>query len=300
MGSFKQYLLWMIIISPLSSVAFSASYFYELYIHNEYYAEPPGFPSKFVLSPIISTFHGSRPGLWHEDRLATGVVGAVRLTRGHSWIEFITAMGKERVKLDQQGVISKGSRFGMDDFLIDIGHNFLDKSGKKQVLIHWLTGIPINGNITAIQVNQPLWGTRTYATGPVIEGIFEFMRNDEYDIFLGLISRYLRRFKRRYEPILPANAFFKPGTQLDILALFHYRRYEHNVEFGYVFTRFYNSSYRFADSVQRLSNEKYNSIYGDYFYYDEKHNRGYELNITKTFGKPYHGITIFGAAHWYF
>lgn len=300
MSNLKQYLFWIMIINPLSSVALSASYFYELYIHNEYKAEPPGLPSKFVLSPIISTSKGSRRGLWHEDRLATGVIGAVRLTRGHSWIEFITALGKERVKLNQQGIISKGSRFGMDDFLIDIGHNFLDESGHKQLLVHWLTGIPLTKTITPIQVNQPLWGTRVYATGPVVEGIYEFVRNEEYDIFLGLIGRYLHRFKRRYEPILPANAFFKPGNQLDILALFHYRHGEHNIECGYIFTRYYDGSYQFIDSVQRLPNEKYNSIYGDYFYFDEAHNRGYELNITKTFGKPYRGVTIFGAVHWYF
>jgi hypothetical protein len=282
MRNFKQYLFWIMIFSPLSCLALSAAYYYELYIHNEYKAEPPGLPKKFILSPIIGSFSGGRRGQWHEHRFAAGLIEALRLTYGHTWIEFITAIGKERVRLNQQGIISKKSRFGMDDFLIDIGHNILDETGKKQLLLHWLTGIPLAKKVTLAEVNQPLWGTRTYATGPVIEGVYEFIRSEEYDIFVGLIARFLHRFKRHYIPILPADAFFRPGNTLDILALFHYRYNEQNIEFGYIFSRYNHAAYQFPDQTQPLLSEQY------------------KINISKTWGKPYHGVTVFGTLSIYF
>ncbi len=124
-----------LLIWHTSSIAFSAAYYYELYIHNEYFAEPPGFPSKFILSPIFSSFSIDN-NVIQEDRFAGGLIAALRLTHNHTWIELITAIGKERVRLNELETISKKSRSGMDDFLIDIGHNFLDATGKKQLLVH--------------------------------------------------------------------------------------------------------------------------------------------------------------------
>lgn len=288
-----------ILIWHTSSIAFSAAYYYELYIHNEYFAEPPGFPSKFILSPIFSSFSIYNNAI-QEDRLAGGLIAALRLTHNHTWIELITAIGKERVRLHELETISKKSRSGMDDFLIDIGHNFLDATGKKQLLVHWLTGIPLTKKVSLIEINQPLWGTRTYATGPVIEAIYDFVRNQEYDIFIGLITRFLHRFKRHYTPILPPDALLNPGNSLDVLALLHYRHYGQNIEVGYIYSTVDNVSYRFIDHTQRFPSERYHSLYADYFYYSEQKEMGFEINLAKTFGKTYEGYTIFGAITWYF
>lgn len=295
----QNYICLFILLWNASCAGFSATYFYELYLHNEYYAQPPGFPSKLVISPIVASFSGNGDQ-WHENRFSAGLIEALRLTHNHSWIEFIAAFGKERVHLDQQGTIINESRFGMDDFLIDIGHNFLDATGKKQLLVHWLTGIPLTKKVSLAEVNQPLWGTRTYATGPVIEGVYEFVRSEADDIFIGLIARFLHRFERRYTPILPANAFLHPGNTLDILALFHYRHYTQNIEAGYVFSRYSKISYEFPDHIQRFSTERYDSFYLDYFYYYAPRSMGFEINITKTIGAPYNGITLYGLIAWYF
>ena len=295
----KKYFFLCITLWNLSCAGFSATYFYQLYLHNEYYAEPPGFPSKFILSPIISSFSG-QADQWHEERFAAGLIETVRLAYNHTWIEFITAFGKEHIQLNQQGIITKKSRFGMDDFLIDIGHNFLDESGKKQLLLHWLTGIPLTKKVSLADVNQPLWGTRTYATGPVIEVVYEFVRNKAEDIFIGVITRFLHGFRTRYTPILPLDAFFNPGNSLDILALFHYRYYDQNIEAGYVFTKFSNSSYEFSDHIEHLPSQRYNSFYLDYFYFYKPRSMGFEINITKTIGTPYNGITVYGLITWYF
>lgn len=294
------------IISILWSIpcaGFSSTYFYELYLHNEYFAEPPGFPSKFILSPLIASFtgHGDHTDPWHEKRLSAALVQSLRLTHNHTWIEFIAAFGRERVRFDQQGVRGTQSHFGLDDFLIDIGHNFLiDEKGKLQILVHWLTGIPLKWKVTLAEQNDPLVGTRTFATGPVIEWAYDFIRNTEYDVFVGFIGRFLHRFQRSYQPIIPANARFNPGNLIDLLTLIHYRHYGHNLETGYVATLFINQSYRFPDSIQRLPSGRFHSIYIDYFYYYERLSMGFEFNITKVFGKPYEGVAAYGLVTWYF
>lgn len=282
-----------------SSTAFSAAYYYELYIHNEYFAEPPGFPSKFVLAPFFSSFSINNKVI-KEDRFSAGLIAALRLTHHHTWIELITAFGKEHVRIKELETFNKKSRSGLDDFLIDIGHNFLDATGKKQLLVHWLTGIPLTKKVSLIEINQPLWGTRMYATGPVVEAIYDFVRNEEYDIFIGLIARFLHRFKRHYTPILPPDALLNPGNSLDVLALVHYRHYDQNIEVGYVYSKFDHASYRFIDHIQHLPTERYYSLYADYFYYYEPQSMGFEINMAKTFGKPYEGYTIFGSITWYF
>ncbi len=292
-------LFWFLLFWQLSSVGFSASYFYDLYIHNEYYAEPPGFPSKLVILPLVASFSG-KGDQWHENRLAGGIVGAVRFVHDHTWIEFVTAYGKEKMKFNHLGQFGKASRAGWDDFIIDFGHNFLDKTGKKQLLLHWLIGIPLIQKVTLEEVQSPLWGTRTYATGPVIEFAYDFIRNYAQDFFFGIIGRFLHRYERSYEPILPRGTFFHPGNALDILILLHNRYYEHNVEIGYVYTHYNHISLEAPTGITRLPSERYNSFYVDYFYYYEKRSLGFEVNITKTFGKPFEGITVFSALTWYF
>lgn len=291
--------LFMVIFWHISLYAFSATYLYELYLHNEYYSEPPGFPNKIVVAPIISLFSGNGDQ-WDENRISGGLVETVRFVHDHTWIELIAAFGEERVTYNHEGKEGKQSRFGWDDFLIDIGHNFIDKSGKKQLLIHWLIGIPLKKGITLAELEQPLWGTRTYATGPVIDIAYDFIRNNAEDLFVGLIGRFLHRFKRTYEPILPANAFLNPGNLMNLLALIHYRYYSHNIEAGYVYTLYNRISYQFVDHKEFFPSEKYNNFYIDYFYFYEKLSLGFEIGVVKTFGKPYNGTSIFGLVAWYF
>ena len=297
--NFTKHFICTIILWHVTCIGFSATYFYELYLHNEYYSEPPGFPSKFVLSPIIASFSGEGDQ-WHENRFSAGLIEALRLTHNHSWIEFIAAFGKEQVRFNHEGQMGKKSRLGWDDFLIDIGHNFLDETGKKQLLVHWLIGIPVARKVSLAEIEEPLWGTRTFATGPVIELVYGFIRNEAEDFFIGAIGRFLHRFKRSYEPILPENAFLYPGRQIDILTLLHYRYYGQNIEVGYVYSLYNHIHYQFSNQIQRLPAAHYNSFYADYFYFHEKLSMGFELNITKTFGNPYEGITVYGLIAWYF
>lgn len=291
-------LLWCI-----SCAGFSSTYFYELYLHNEYFAEPPGFPSKFILSPLLASFtgHGNHTDLWHEKRFSAALVAALRLTHNHTWIELIGAFGKERVRFNHEGVRGRQSHFGLDDFLIDIGHNFLvDEKGKFQILVHWLTGIPLKWKVTLAQQNDTLVGTRTFATGPVIEWAYDFIRTVEYDVFVGFIGRFMHRFKRSYQPILPPGAIFNPGNQIDLLMLGHYRHYGHNLEIGYVASLYIHQSYQLPDSIERLPSGRYNSIYFDYSYYHDKLAMSFEFNITKIFGRPYEGIAAYFLIGWYF
>lgn len=280
-------------------LGFSATYFYELYLHNEYYEEPPGFPSKLLAAPIIASFTGKGEG-WTEKRFSAGLIEAIRLTHNHTWIELIAAFGKERVRFNHQGVLGEKSRMGWDDFLIDFGYNFLDESGKKQLLMHWLIGVPVRKKVTSAEIEGPLWGTRSYATGPVIEAAYDLIRSKEEDLFIGLLGRFLHRYKRHYEPILPLGAFFRPGDALDILAITHYRYYGQNIEVGYVYTRYNAIANEVAGIIERLPSERYNSFYIDYSYYYEEKALSFEINITKTFGKPYDGITVYWLIGWYF
>jgi hypothetical protein len=269
-------------------------------MHNEYFSEPPGFPSKFVLAPLIASFNGHGDD-WHEKRFSVALVASLRLAYNHNWIDLIAAFGREHVRFDDAGVRGRQSRLGWDDFLIDIGHNFLlDEEGKMQVLLHWLTGIPLKRKVTLAQQNDPLVGTRTLATGPVIEFCYDFIRNTPTDFFIGFIGRFIHRFKRHYEPILPPNAFFHPGNMIDLLSLIHYRYYGHNIEAGYVATFFINQSYQFPDHTEYLPSGRYNSFYLDYSYYHEELSMGFEFNITKIIGKPYEGIAMYALVAWYF
>jgi hypothetical protein len=298
--NFDTLLFIPLLVCAIPCSGFSDTYFYELYLHNEYYSEPPGFPSKFVISPIISSFINKGYQSW-EKRFSFGVVGSLRLTHDHAWIEFIAALGQEHVRFNHQGKIGKKSRFGGDDFLIDIGYNFLlDEKGKLQLLLHWLTGIPTKWQVTLAEIEEPLFGTRTFATGPVIEFAYDFIRTIERDVFIGFIGRILHRFKRTYQPIIPPNASFNPGNAIDIVSLFHYRYYGHNVEFGYVYTADTDLSYRFPNHLERLPSDKFNSIYFEYFYYHNRLAMLFEIGMVKTFGKTTEGIAFWGLIEWYF
>jgi len=299
MNRLKNHLILIIVFWNMWCVGFSATYFYQLYLHNEYYAEPPGFPNKLSAAPIVSSFDG-HGDTWKEKRLSVGLIEALRLCYDHTWVEFIAAFGKERVRYNRAGVIGTASRFGGDDFLIDVGHNFLDETGKKQLLLHWLTGIPLTDRVTLADVESPLWGTRTFATGPVIEIAYDFVRNEERDIFLGFIGRFLHRFRRNYVPILPPDAYFNPGNQMDLLALFHYRRWQHNIEIGYVYSLYNKISYQFPTYTEPIPSNRYNTFYVDYFYFNNELSLSFEINISKTFGTPYEGATAFGIIAWYF
>ena len=201
--------LLILVLWSSCSIGFSATYFYELYLHNEYYAEPPGFPSKIALSPIIASFSASSADQWHENRFAVGLDRIITISaKIHSWIEFIAAYGKEHTHLQYEQTEYKENHRGWDDFLIDIGHNFLDKTGKKQFMFHWVVGIPITWSVTPAQIEQPLWGSRTYSTGPVVEVAYDFIRNAAEDLFIGALARFLHFFKRHYEPLLPPERLF--------------------------------------------------------------------------------------------
>lgn len=291
--------LYLMLIWSFSCAGFSSTYFYQLYLHSEYYAEPPGFPRRIIGVPMFSFFKG-KGNDWHENRFSATMVEALRLSHNHTWIELIAGFGKESVKYNHEGKVGKQSRFGGDDFLIDIGHNFIDASGKKQILVHWLTGIPLHRKVTLADVEQPLLGNRTMATGPVIEFAYDFMRTVKNDLFIGLINRFLHWFKRPYEPILPPGAFYKPGNSLDVFFLIHYRYYGHNFEVGYIPTFYFDSSYQFPNQSEQLPSQIYNSVYVDYFYFVQSLSMGLELNVTETFGKPYEGTIIFGSVSWYF
>ncbi len=288
-------LLW-----SLSGFGFSDTYFYELYLHNEYYSEPPGFPNRFGVMPLISSFTNKGHDWW-EKRFSIGTVESLRLTYNHAWIEFIGAIGQEHVRFNHQGHRGEKKRFGCDDFLIDVGYNFLlDRKGKMQIILHWLTGIPLHWKVSLAEQEEPLFGTRTFAMGPVIECAYDFIRNQERDLFIGFLGRFLHRFKRTYEPILPSNAVYNPGNVIDLMTLIHYRYYGHNFECGYVPTFLINSSYELPKGIQNLSSQQLNSVYFDYFYYHDQLSMGFETNLVKTFGKNSQGISWYGAISWYF
>lgn len=290
----------LILLSSSLAHGFSATYFYQLYLHDEYYAEPPGFPSKIALTPIIASFSASTPDQWHENRFTAGLIQSLRLSKNHTWIEFIAAYGKEHTHLTYHQNEYIRSHRGWDDFLIDIGHNFLDETGKKQFMFHWLIGLPITHRVSLAQMQQPLWGARTFATGPIVEAAYDFLRDEAEDLFIGALARFLHFSKRRYEPILPPNAYFHPGSSIDFLALGHYRYYSFNIELGYIFTTQYRSSYQFIDHVQKLPRQHYNSIYIDLFYYIENLAMSLELNASKIWGKPYDGSTLYFSIAKYF
>lgn len=288
------------IIPTIPCMGFSNTYFYELYLHTEYYNEPPGFPSKFALTPLISSF-ANKNCRSLEKRFSAGVIGSLRLAHHHAWIEFIAALGEERIRFNHQGRLGKLSRFGGDDFLIDIGYNFLlDKKGKIQLLLHWLTGIPTQWKVTLAEIEEPLFGTRTLATGPVIEFAYDFVRNEEQDFFIGVICRFLHQFKRSYQPILPPNVLFNPGNSLNVLSSLHYRYYGHHIEFGYVYILLSNPSYLFPRRIEQFPSEKSNLIYFNYAYYHDQLSMSFEAGIANVWGKTSDGIVAWGTLAWYF
>ncbi len=106
----------------------------------------------------------------------------------------------------------KKSRVGFDDFLIDMGYNFLfDDNAKVQCMPHIIAGIPTYWKITLAEQEDPLMGTRTYALGGSVEVVYDFERSIKNDIFFGLIFRFIHRFDRNYFPVLPENSFFFTG-----------------------------------------------------------------------------------------
>lgn len=301
MNNFIKKCICICILGPTPAYGFSATYFYQLYLHNEYYSEPPGFPNRISVAPIITSLQGAGDN-WKEKRFSAGLVESVRLVHDQNWIELIFGFGKENVRFSQLDSNEKehASRAGLDDFLIDIGHNFLDESGKKQLLIHLLAGIPLHWNITEHDIHQPLWGTRTYAIGPVIELAYDFRRSEAEDLFVGAICRFLHRFPRAYDPILPPDAEYHPGNLLNLLGLIHYRYYSHNFEGGYVYTQYSSMANKYGFQIERLPSNRYHNLFIDYFYFYEPRSLGFEIGIVKTWGTPYHGVSVFGLAAWYF
>lgn len=184
----KKTLIFLMMFSQLS-YATSGVYLFELYLHNEYYAQPPGFPSKFSLVPTVASIHRTNANA-NEHRIFASVLETVRLTYKQLWIEFFTNIGKEQLTVNCGDNCYKKSRAGFDDFLIDLGYNFLlDQKGKVQLLPHFIIGIPTFWKVTPLEVEDPLLGSRAITIGPAIECAYDFIRTKEQDIFFGSIFR---------------------------------------------------------------------------------------------------------------
>ncbi len=279
----------------LACQAISDTYLYELYLHNEYYAEPPGFPDKVSISPIITTFNKRLPGGF-ENRFFAGSIGSLRLTHKHLWVEFIAGAGKESLHLKQGKQHVKKSRSGFDDFLIDGGYNFLlDKKGKAQLLIHGLIGIPTF--LELAHDEQILLGTRTLHAGPVIEFAYDFIRSKEADFFCGFITRWLHGFARKDKT---TQVFYDPGNVLDVLLLLHYRSYGHHFECGYNPTFITRQLFKSLDQRTKIPAENYTSLYATYSYYNAQRALSLETGFIGSFNSVAQEFTWFGLLGWYF
>lgn len=280
--------------------ATSSVYSFELYLHNEYYSQPPGFPNKITIVPNISVINRTtRNG--KEHRLFTNILEAIRLTYKHLWIELFTSIGTEQLTFTSKDISYKKSRTGFDDFLIDMGYNFLfDDDGKVQFMPHIIVGIPTFWNITLAEQEDPLMGTRTYALGGSLEVVYDFERSVKYDIFFGLIFRCIHRFDRKYFPVLPENSFFSPGNFIDSLVLFHYRWFQHNIECGYNTTYLSDRAIKYPLSTCYQPSEILHTLYGYYAIFIEELSMLFEFGLIATANTNIKAITPYAVCGFYF
>lgn len=282
------------------SHATSSVYSFELYLHNEYFSQPPGFPSKISVVPNITLIeHKTTVG--KEHRLFTNLLEAVRLTYKHWWIELFTSIGKEYLTLTCEHGCYKKSRTGFDDFLVDAGYNFLlDKKGKVQLLPHVLVGIPTFWKITQLEQDDPLLGTRTFALGGSLEAVYDFKRSIKHDIFFGFIFRFIHRFDRKYNPVLPPDNIFVPGNITDYLLLFHYRVFQHNIEFGYNITYLSDRAIKSPRATLYQPSTILHTVYGYYALYLERLSSLLEIGLIGTISKKTKAVTPYMLFGWYF
>ncbi len=279
--------------------AISPVYLYELYLHNEFYAEPAGLPNKVNFAPMVSSINELYPRGFGK-RFFSGAVASLRLTHNSMWIELFAAAGKEQLHSRHNQVHGQRSRTGFDDFLIDCGYNTaFDQENKAQLIIHTLVGIPTFKYIALGEIEQPLLGTRSFRVGGSLEFAYHFVRTKEQEAVFGFIARVLHQFPRKYS-LVPSKGRYCDGNTTDLLGLVQYRYFGHHVEAGYDATIITNRAYRFPSYTKRIPSVFLPSVYGLYSYYAEQLSIGFETVLIWGFSSKIKEITWFGVVSYYF
>lgn len=169
----------------------------------------------------------------HETRLTVGSLFNIRYhPTNHWWGEVTTGIENEFLK--SEGTLDlKTSRFGLDDLVFSAGYNFFFPKGKAQFVPYMITGFPLNQKLTIQDAQDPLVGTRFYNFGVGSEISYSFIQSLPRSLSIFFQNRFIRFFRRSWEPILPVGAKIDPGNVIDILFAGRYRSFFNIFEVGY-------------------------------------------------------------------
>ena len=168
----------------------------------------------------------------YEKRCVTGSLFNMRYVSPHSWwLEMTTAVAKERA-CSRGALEFNACRKGFDD-IVFTGGSVMHLSKNAQCVIYALAGFPTRRCVTPLEAHDTFLGTRFFSVGAGLEFSYSFFSTLAQSCFVVVQTRIIHFFKRRWDPILPANAFIKPGDVVDVLLTLNYRKRKNIFEVGY-------------------------------------------------------------------
>lgn len=176
-----------------------------------------------------------------EYRRSSGSIFNFRCTAPtYWWIEASTGLERECACL--KGSLNRNfSRTGLDDIIISGGKNFFPRK-HTQFVLYGLAGFPVERDVSLVEAQDTLVGTRFFSIGAGSElsyAFFESLRQSLIGVFQ---VRFLHFFDRSWFPILPYNATIQPGNVTDLLWTLQYRFKTNILEAGYNTTFFTNQA----------------------------------------------------------
>lgn len=176
-----------------------------------------------------------------DKRTTVGSLFNIRyIPSKHWWFEATTGIEHERVRSRGTSDFT-ASRTALDDIVLAGGYNFFPIK-KSQITLYGLAGFPTTRNVTLLEAQDTLVGTRFFSAGVGSEFSYGFMQSVRRS-FTGIFqNRFLHFFSRRWNPILPVNAKIQPGNVIDFLLGLRYRERKNIFETGYNPTLFTNQA----------------------------------------------------------
>lgn len=205
----------------------------------------------------------------HEKTLLLGSLFNIRArTSNYWWVELTTG-------LENQSVTSTGtntfniSRVGMDDTIVSVGKDFFI-GNRAQIVVYGLAGAPFEQNVTSLETQTALVGSRFYGLGAGMEVSYAFIKKPERICIGFLQTRFVHSLTRSWYPVLSLGDRIQPGNTTDLFAVIRYREKKNAFEIGYNPTFFTNQAALLQTGKVNAPNYVRNSLYSAYEYLFEK------------------------------
>lgn len=168
----------------------------------------------------------------HDKRSGFGSVFNLRYVPTPAWwLEATTAVQKETSKTTGTST-EYACRSAFDDVVISGGYNsFL--SERTQLSWYGLAGFPTTTDVSLVERNERLVGTRFFAVGGGFEGSYSFIMSQQKTLVGILQLRAIHFFTREWETLFGPGSKIQPGQTIDLLLSLRYRYGFTSFEAGY-------------------------------------------------------------------